>query len=94
VPPIISQHADDVAEVLALPDYRLFVRFFDGTEGIVEMRNQIFCDRAGAFASLRDIASFERVGIGFGAVMWEGDLDLAPDAMYDEFKRNGVWIVS
>jgi len=36
---------------------------------------------------------FEKVRIGFGAVMWANGLDLAPDAMYEEFKRNGVWVL-
>jgi len=92
-PPIISTHPDDVAEVQTESDYRLYVRFFDGTAGVVEMRDLIFGERAGVFAALRDVKEFEKVGIGYGSVMWANGLDLAPDAMYSEFKRNGVWIL-
>jgi hypothetical protein len=26
-----------------------------------------------------------------GAVMWPGEIDLAPDAMYDEIRKEGRW---
>ena len=29
-----------------------------------------------------------------GAVTWPGELDLAPDAMYREIKKNGFWKLS
>jgi hypothetical protein len=92
-PPIISQHPDDVAEVRALDNFQLYVRFFDGTDGRVEMRGKIFSEKAGVFASLRDPEEFAKVGIGWGAVMWANELDLAPDAMYEEFKQHGVWVL-
>jgi hypothetical protein len=46
----------------------------------------------GIFASLRDPAEFAKVGLGFGTVMWANELDLAPDVMYEELKRGGVWM--
>ncbi len=92
-PPIIATNPDDVAEVQTESDYRLHVRFFDGTAGIVEMKELIFGKSAGVFSQLADPSEFEKVGIGFGAVMWANGLDLAPDAMYEEFKRNGVWVL-
>ena len=92
-PPIISRRPDDVAEVQVESDYRLHVRFFDGTAGIVEMRELIYGERAGVFAALSDPNEFAQVGLGLGTVMWANGLDLAPDAMYDEIKRNGVWVL-
>jgi hypothetical protein len=29
--------------------------------------------------------------VEYGAVTWPGEIDLAPDAMYAEFKKNGEW---
>jgi hypothetical protein len=92
-PPIISTHSEDVAEVWTESDYRLGVRFFDGTSGIVEMKEMIFGVNAGVFAALANVEEFEKVGIGYGAVMWANGLDLAPDAMYEELKANGVWVL-
>jgi len=34
-----------------------------------------------------------KVGLAYGTVAWINELDLAPDVMYDEFKRNGVWVL-
>ncbi|MES2390212.1 MAG: DUF2442 domain-containing protein [Acidobacteriota bacterium] len=93
IPPCICQRGDDVAEVWAEDGYQLKVRFFDGTAGTVDMRELIFGDRAGVFAALRDPVEFAKVGIGLGTVMWANELDLAPDAMYDAIKRDGVWVL-
>ncbi|MGH7099537.1 MAG: DUF2442 domain-containing protein [Stellaceae bacterium] len=82
-----------VAEVEALPGFRLRVRFNDGTEGIVELADFIKSDAAGVFAALRDEKLFRRAGIILGAVTWPGELDLAPDAMHRAIKEHGRWIV-
>jgi hypothetical protein len=80
-----------VAEVRALPGYRLVVRFVDGTSGEVAVSKLIFGATPGVFEALRDPAIFAQVGIELGAVTWPGELDLAPDAMYDEIKAHGSW---
>jgi hypothetical protein len=57
------------------------------------MREMIFGTRAGVFAQLADTTAFRRVYVEGHAVTWPDELDLAPDAMYDEIKRNGVWVL-
>jgi hypothetical protein len=37
-------------------------------------------------------ALFAQVRLEFGAVVWPGDIDLAPDAMCDAIKTHGRWI--
>jgi hypothetical protein len=71
----------DVVEVKPEPHYRLFVRFKDGLAGRVQLRPESL---TGVLAALRDEQFFERVFIDCGAVAWEGEIDLAPDAMYAE----------
>jgi hypothetical protein len=80
-----------VTAVEVLPAYRLKVRFIDGTEGVVDMSRLIFDPGAGVFASLRDPAVFNQVFVESGAVTWPGEIDLAPDAMHQEIKKNGEW---
>lgn len=41
-------------------------------------------DLTGVLGPLRDREFFERVYIDAGAVVWPGNIDLAPDAMYAE----------
>ncbi len=82
-----------LADMHVLPGFRLRVRFNDGTEGTVELAEFINSPGAGIFAVLRDEARFRQARIALGAVVWPGDLDLAPDAMHREIKEHGTWIV-
>ncbi|HUD23851.1 MAG TPA: DUF2442 domain-containing protein [Acidobacteriaceae bacterium] len=90
-PPIICNHPDDVAEVRADRNFSLWVRFFDGTEGTVEMSELVHSTNAGVFAALADPTRFAEARIELGAVSWPGGPDLAPDAMYDALRQYGVW---
>ena len=93
-PPIIPQAPWRIAVVETLPGFRLWVRFNDGTEGEVNMAAIVDSPEAGGFAALRDEALFRQARLEWGAVAWPGELDLAPDAMYDEIKQHGEWILS
>ena len=92
-PEIICDHVDDVKTVKALPDYCLEVEFMDRTSGTVHMKNLIFGGKAGVFAKLKDKDLFNRVSVQYGVTTWPGELDLAPDAMYAEFKKHGQWVL-
>jgi Protein of unknown function (DUF2442) len=83
-----------VREVTALPDDRLFVRFVDGLAGTVDLSALIASPQAGVFARLRDRALFEQVRVEMGAVVWPGELDLAPDAMHAAIKEHGEWRIA
>lgn len=91
VPPIVCDHPDDVVEVRALGDFRLHVRFVDGTEGTVDMAGLVHSPGAGVFAALADPARFAEARVEFGAVTWPCGCDLAPDAMYAAFRESGGW---
>jgi hypothetical protein len=82
-----------VVEVQPLPGSRLAVLFADGTRGEVDLSRLIAGRRAGVFAALANATLFAQVYVDHGAVSWPGDIDLAPDAMYDEIRANGTWIV-
>jgi Protein of unknown function (DUF2442) len=69
----------------------LLVQFADGLTGRVVFGPEFF---TGVFAPLRDPAVFNQVFVDHGAVAWPGDVDFAPDAMYDEIKRHGVWVLT
>lgn len=86
-PPIQPRMPWRVAAVDALPDFRLHVRFVDGTEGMVDLTALVHSPGAGVFASLADSALFAQVFVEHGAVTWPGEIDLAPDAMYAEIKK-------
>ena len=80
----------DVVNVTVLPERRLAIRFADGISGEIAIRDSHLF---GVFAALKDPALFEQVHCDEGFVAWPGDIDLAPDAMYDEIKARGVWVL-
>jgi hypothetical protein len=83
-----------VTAVQPAPDYTFTVEFADGVSGTVRMAGMIHADDAGVFAALRDVAMFMQAFVSeHGAVTWPGELDLAPDAMYDEIRAKGEWVL-
>lgn len=94
VPPIRITAPWRVKSVEALDGYRLHVRFIDGVEGEVDMNQMVHSPDAGVFSVLADPDVFAQAYVELGAVTWPGELDLAPDAMHDEIKKNGVWILT
>ncbi len=75
----------DVVDVKPEPDYCLFVCFADGTRGRVQLSPDEF---TGVLAPLRDRTFFERVFVDQGAVAWPGEIDMAPDAMYQQVRKD------
>lgn len=79
-----------VVEVVTGGELTLLVQFADGIRGSVKF---LPSHLTGVFEPLKNPAFFAQVYVEHGAVTWPGELDLAPDAMYDEVKQNGVWIL-
>jgi hypothetical protein len=71
----------------------LEVEFIDGTCGVVEMSRRVTSDQAGVFAILKDVNLFNQVYLEHGVATWPGEIDLAPDAMHDEIKLHGKWVL-
>ncbi len=82
-----------VLSVVAHPNFQLEVTFMDGLHGYVDLRCKVLDGKAGVFAKLRDPVLFNRVFVEYGVVTWPGELDLAPDTMYDQIKKNGAWVL-
>ncbi len=74
----------DIVELRIEGERTLWVRFIDGTFGLVRFSIE-FC--TGVFEPLKDPEFFKQAFILDGVVTWPGDLDIAPDAMYHEIKK-------
>ncbi len=69
-----------IVSAIALPNYRLDLRFEDGVAGTVELSDLV---GRGVFAAWRDSKVFAQVQVTeHGAVEWPGEIDLCPDALY------------
>lgn len=69
-----------LVEAKALPEYRLHLRYADGTEGDVDVSRLV---GRGVFKAWKDPGVFESVRIGdAGDLMWGDDIDLCADKLY------------
>ena len=84
-----------VTSVTALPEAQLEVTFVDDTAGKVDMRAFLSSSKIDGtvFEPLRDPAVFAEARVVMGAVQWPSGVDLAPDAMYDAIRENGIWVL-
>jgi hypothetical protein len=96
VPPVEPQASWRVRALQIIEHGVMAIWFVDGTEGTVDMRALLNSDKVvgTVFEALRDATLFSRAGIHLGAVAWPGEIDLAPDAMYDEIRANGLWVLN
>lgn len=81
----------NVIDFKAIAPLRIMVTFADGTSGTVQFQPSHL---TGVFEALKDPDIFSQAYIEHGAITWPGNLDLAPDAMYEAIKNNGEWILN
>jgi hypothetical protein len=66
--------------VKALPGHRIWVRYSDGNEGVVDLSHLA---GRGVFAAWDRPGAFEAVTIGPGrAIRWGDEVELCPDSLY------------
>jgi hypothetical protein len=67
-------------EVKALSGWRIWLRYADGVEGEVDLS---YLAGRGVFNAWTDRRVFESVRVdASGAIVWNEELDLCPDALY------------
>jgi hypothetical protein len=66
------------------PDYRLWVRFEDGTEGEVDLSDIAGRGVFRRWANHPEEFYQVQVDSGSGSPVWPGGLDVAPDRLYEE----------
>lgn len=72
----------DIVAVEPRDDHTLHLRFEDGVEGVVGVRDLV--PFLGVFAPLRDQAYFSQVRVNpeLGSIEWPNGADLDPDVLY------------
>ena len=79
----------DVLRVRPLADYRLWVRFTDGSEGVRDLSDLLAKDGP-MIAPLKDWSFFDRVFIEMGVPTWPNGFDLDPINLYMELRDAGA----
>jgi len=68
-----------IVDAQPLKGYRLLLRFSDGLAGQVNVSRLV---GKGVFKAWKKPGFFEKVYLDLGTVCWPGNLDMAPDALY------------
>lgn len=71
----------DVISVKTLPDYQLELSFNNGELRRFDMRPLLEMRPWNRIASLH---LFERARVEYGTVVWLGEIDIAPETLYDD----------
>lgn len=71
---------ESVIDVIARDDYSLLLQFDTGESRCFDMRPYL---EKGVFVRLQDPALFKQAFVALDAVCWPGDLDIAPETLYD-----------
>jgi len=70
----------DVVKVEVEPDYRLRLEFENGEKRIFDM--SAYMDKR-PFVRIKDISLFTLAKVDYGTVVWPGNIDIAPETLYD-----------
>jgi hypothetical protein len=55
------------------------LKFSDGAEGVVDLKETLFADARPVFVENRDLDAFRRFRLDHDTLVWENGLDLAPE---------------
>ncbi len=70
----------DVVHVEPLPEYKLSLEFENQEKRVFDVTPYL---EMGVFRQLKDKNIFSRAFIDGGTVMWPGEIDIAPETLYD-----------
>ena len=71
---------ETVMRVQVRDDYHLELKFNTGETRLFDARPYL---ERGAFQRLKDPALFQQAYVAFDTVCWPGNLDIAPETLYD-----------
>ena len=74
-----------VKEAKYLHDYVVWLRFNDGAEGLVDLKDELYGE---VFEPLKDIERFKsfKVDPDLKNIVWDNGADLAPEFLYEKMK--------
>jgi hypothetical protein len=70
----------DVVKVEVKPGYKLFLEFENGEKRIFDMTP--YMDKK-PFVQLKGSPLFGKASVDCGTVVWPGNIDIAPETLYD-----------
>lgn len=69
-----------VTKVRTRPDFQIELEFDTGEMRVFDVRPYL---EKGIFTRLKDVALFKQAYVAFDTVCWPGNIDIAPETLYD-----------
>lgn len=83
----VASRMETVRQVLPLDNYQLQIKFSTGEIKVFDARPYL---EKGIFTRMKYPDQFRQAYVPFDTVCWPGDLDIAPETLYDRSKlRSG-----
>ena len=67
-------------------DYKIYVEFNDGVNGIIDFYNKLKDDHREIIQELLDLKLFRTVKTNLDTLCWDNGVDFAPEYIYDQVK--------
>ncbi|MEY3760299.1 MAG: hypothetical protein RIR39_1790 [Pseudomonadota bacterium] len=71
---------EKVIKVIPMDDYILVLNFDTGEWKRFDVKPYL---EMGVFKQLKDISKFKQAYVDYGTVVWPGEIDIAPETLYD-----------
>ena len=78
-----------VDKLRALDDFKLWLHFSDGTEGVRDFAD-ILAEGGDVIEPIKDEVMFRRVFLSFGVPTWPSGLQLDPSNLHLELRESGA----
>ena len=70
----------EVCDVKTFPDFRLWLLFNNGEKRTFDMKPYL---KYPVFSRLENTSFFSLARVDYGTVVWPGEIDIAPETLYD-----------
>ena len=75
-----------VVKAELLDNYRIFVEFNDGLNGIIDFKEDLTNDHRQIINELLDLNIFRTVKVDMDTLCWDNGVDFAPEYLYERVK--------
>ena len=75
-----------IVKVELKDDYKVFVEFNDGMNGIIDFKEKLQNDNRQIIKDLLDLNKFKTVKLDLDTLCWDNGVDFAPEYLYEKIK--------
>lgn len=76
-----------VIEIEPRGELKLKIAFSDGLSGVLDFSHFL---TGGIFLSLREPSLFTTASVQYGTIVWQGDVDMAPEYLHTKMLKQGT----